>query len=210
MDFLLRHPRVTKLHAAIDCSLAWTTCLLDTQAFMHLTDLSATPDFVFLLLSEPGRAPNLTTIHLFTDSSWTCSAGCWEPRYIESNLMALLQTFTVFPNYPNIDSLTLTLCEQLGGEELIWDLRQREFKEQSGTVYALPQISSLSIFAEQELQHLIPGFLISFPDLVPMIFPSLTRLSIYRCEVNDAKKTLFSQRLYEACPKLSRILYPGG
>jgi hypothetical protein len=113
MLFLSRHPGITTLHVAVD---EYMRQEVDTYALMHLTSLSAAPAVVASFLSQPGRAPNLTYIHLFTDSS-SDATGCWETVYSDDDEMELMQSFAVLQSYPRIANLPLTLFKRLGSTE---------------------------------------------------------------------------------------------
>jgi hypothetical protein len=199
MPFLRRHPRITDLHAAVD---QCPPDKLDMCTFEHLTKLSATPDLVALLLSQPGRAPNLSKLHLFTDSSY-CAKQCWEPRF-SGHEMELIQVFTALPNYPAIYSLSLTIFEKFGSRE--WDLEDG-ITGQTNSLFPLRQIKRFDVYTELELVHLLPDFIYSLPNFVPVLFPSLKALVVDVPEKSNVEKLPLVRQLRVACPTLLKISF---
>jgi hypothetical protein len=195
MPFLRRHPRITHFHAAVD------RCLpdqLDMCTSKHLTMLSATPDLVALLLSQPGRAPNLSKLHLFTDPSYDAKQS-WEPQF-SGHEMELIQVFTALPNYPAISRLSLTIFEKLGSRE--WDLEDG-IPGQTNSIRPLRQIKRFDVYTELELVHLLPDFIYSLPNFVPVLFPNLNELVVDVPEQSNVEKLPLVRQLHAACPKLN-------
>jgi hypothetical protein len=196
MTFLSRHPGITKLHISADGDLPRK---LDTYALRHLSSLSAAPAVVALLLSQPGRAPNLTYIHLFTDSSYTATQS-WEMVYRDDDEMELIQVFALLQSYPRITFLSLTLFKRLGSKEWIRDLEK-------AAIDGLRQIRMLKVYTESRLVHLLPNFIRSLHDLIPLLFPHLGTLVVDVPATIVVEKLPIVRQLCAVCPTLSKISF---
>jgi hypothetical protein len=190
LSFLRRHPRITLLHAAVDKCLP---ALLDMCTFEHLMALSATPAVVALLLSQPGRAPNLSELHLSTQTS-CCSKRFWELAF-SGDEMELIQVFAALPNYPAISGLSLTIFEKFG------------IPGQINFMWPLPQIKCFEAYTEVEHVYLLPDFIHSLPNFIPVLFPSLKALVVDVPEKSNVEKRPLVQQLQTACLTLLNISF---
>lgn len=98
-----RHPVLTSLRILNFIVRDWKT---NVCPLPKLTKIAAVPNFVVKLLSLPGSAPALDTIHLLTDSS--SSSRDKEPYYYWKP-DEITQTFAIISRHPNIRCLSLTL-----------------------------------------------------------------------------------------------------
>jgi hypothetical protein len=196
MLFLSRHPGITRLLVPVDKDLPRK---VDTYALTHLTFLAAAPAVVALLLSQPGRAPNLNYIHLFTDAS-SDATGCWETVYSDDDETELMQSFAVLQSYPRISNLSLTLFKRLGSAEWVGDL-------ENASIDGLRQIRMLKVYTEPGLADLLPNFIQSLHYFIPLLFPHLGTLTVDVPATIIVEKPPLIQQLCAECPTLSKISF---
>jgi hypothetical protein len=197
MTFLTEHPGITRLHISGED----LPQKLDTYGLMHLTSLSAPPALVASLLSQPGRAPNLISIHLFTDVSQAYGATkSWETVYRDDNETELMQSFAVLQSYLRITNLSLTLFKRLGSTEWVRDLEK-------ASIDGLRQIRMLKVYTERKLFRHIPNFIQSLHHFIPVLFPHLETLTVDVPATIVVEKPRIVRQLCAVCPTLSKISF---